>query len=88
MLEGLQDPLSRHFGHALRPFQEQAVRAVFEKQRALVVVATGSGKSICYQLPAVALAPRCALVVSPLIALMEDQVESLRAKGVSPWLLL
>ncbi|MGA0122362.1 MAG: RecQ family ATP-dependent DNA helicase [Gaiellales bacterium] len=69
------------FGHdAFRPGQEAAVEAALAGRDALVVMPTGSGKSLCYQLPALG-ALRLTIVVSPLLALMRDQVEALRALG-------
>ncbi len=77
------DLLKRHFGFdAFRPLQEEIVRHVVSGRDALVVMPTGSGKSLCYQLPALVL-PGLTLVVSPLIALMKDQVDALRANGVA-----
>ncbi|MEO6326488.1 MAG: DNA topoisomerase 3, partial [Thermoanaerobaculia bacterium] len=70
------------FGHdAFRPFQEAVCRAVTEGRDALLVMPTGAGKSLCYQLPGLARAGTT-LVISPLIALMEDQVAKLRALGL------
>ena len=66
--------------------QKDIVRAVLEKKDQLVIAATGGGKSLCFQLPAIILAeeviPKVALVFSPLIALMSDQVEQLHRKGI------
>jgi len=74
--------LQRHFGHAaFRPGQEEIVRAALAGQDLLAVMPTGSGKSIGYQLPALLLSGPT-LVVSPLIALMKDQVDELARKGV------
>jgi ATP-dependent DNA helicase RecQ len=74
--------LQRFFGHdAFRPGQEEIVRAALEGRDVLVVMPTGSGKSIGYQLPALLL-PGLTLVVSPLIALMKDQVDELNRKGI------
>ncbi|MEC9372601.1 MAG: RecQ family ATP-dependent DNA helicase, partial [Planctomycetota bacterium] len=68
---------------SLRPLQERIVRRVVAGGDALVVMPTGSGKSLCYQLPALAAdGPGVGLVFSPLIALMEDQVAALKAKGI------
>ena len=67
----------------LYPLQTEIVEHVMQRRHALVVMPTGSGKSLCYQLPALALpAPGLTLVFSPLIALMEDQVTALRAKQI------
>jgi ATP-dependent DNA helicase RecQ len=78
--------LSEVFGHtAFRSLQREAVEAFVAGRDALVVLATGAGKSLCFQLPAVILAREAkgpTLVVSPLVALMEDQVAALRARGV------
>jgi ATP-dependent DNA helicase RecQ len=71
----------RYWGFsALRPIQEQAIRAGLEQRDSLVVMPTGGGKSLCYQVPA-DLAQRMDVVVSPLISLMKDQVDGLRACG-------
>jgi len=67
---------------AFRPGQEEIVRAVLAGEDVLAVMPTGSGKSLCYQLPAVA-RPGLTVVVSPLIALMRDQVRALAAAGVA-----
>ena len=69
------------FGHdAFRPGQEAAVQAAIDGRDSLVVMPTGSGKSLCYQLPALG-SLRLTIVVSPLLALMRDQVEALRRRG-------
>jgi ATP-dependent DNA helicase RecQ len=74
--------LRRHFGHdAFREGQEAVVRAALEGRDLLAVMPTGSGKSIGYQLPALLL-EGTTLVVSPLIALMKDQVDELGRKGI------
>lgn len=76
------DLLRRVFGHpGFRGEQQQIVEHVTGGGDALVLMPTGGGKSLCYQLPAL-LREGCALVVSPLIALMQDQVEALRQLGV------
>jgi ATP-dependent DNA helicase RecQ len=64
-----------------RPGQERAVRSVLEGRDTLVVLPTGGGKSVCYQVPAMAL-PGLTVVVSPLISLMKDQVDALTARGI------
>jgi ATP-dependent DNA helicase RecQ len=74
--------LLQHFGHgSFRPGQEDIVRAALSGRDLLAVMPTGSGKSIGYQLPALLL-PGTTLVVSPLIALMKDQVDELTRKGI------
>ena len=78
----LKEALRRHFGFgAFRSGQERVVRAVLEGRDALVVMPTGSGKSLCFQLPAL-LMSGTTVVVSPLIALMKDQVDALSAKRI------
>src|ERR1700736_1920104 len=80
--ESLKAIIQRHWGFpTLRPLQEQAMCAVLEGRDSLVVLPTGGGKSLCYQAPAV-LQGGTTVVVSPLIALMKDQVDGLRACGV------
>lgn len=74
--------LRRYWGYdTLRPAQEQAIRAVLKGRDTLTLMPTGGGKSVCYQIPALML-PGVTLVISPLIALMEDQVKALRDKGI------
>ena len=74
--------LRERFGHDdFQPGQWEPIRAVLEKRDALVVMPTGSGKSLVYQLPALLL-PGLTVVVSPLIALMKDQQDKLRATGI------
>jgi ATP-dependent DNA helicase RecQ len=74
--------LLRHWGyHEFRPRQEAIVRAILDGRDAAVVMPTGGGKSLCYQLPAVAMGRTC-VVISPLIALMQDQAQGLRQMGI------
>ncbi|WP_374442856.1 RecQ family ATP-dependent DNA helicase [Pseudomonas panipatensis] len=76
------DSLERTFGfRAFRPGQEATVSAVLSGRSAAAIFPTGSGKSLCYQLPAVLL-PHLTLVVSPLLALMQDQLAFLAARGI------
>jgi len=86
--EAVQDLVHRLWGHAaLRPLQREAIEADLGGRDSLVVMATGGGKSLCYQAPAILRAEqgdaRLTLVVSPLVSLMDDQVASLRAMGVA-----
>ena len=74
--------LQKHWGYdAFRPFQAEAVAAAVTQRDALVILPTGGGKSLCYQVPA-ATTGKITLVVSPLIALMDDQVAGANAAGV------
>src|SRR5947208_16132954 len=76
------DVLSERFGFdAFRPGQERVVDALLAGRSALAVFPTGAGKSLCYQLPALML-ERVTVVVSPLIALMKDQIDLLARQGV------
>jgi ATP-dependent DNA helicase RecQ len=73
------DALRRHWGYdALRPLQREAIEAGIRGRDSLVVMPTGGGKSLCYQIPPL-VTGRLDLVVSPLVALMKDQVDALRA---------
>ena len=77
----LADALKRHFGHdAFRPGQRQVIEAVLAGRDCIALMPTGAGKSLTFQLPA-RLLSRTVLVLSPLISLMKDQVDQLRALG-------
>lgn len=74
--------LSRVFGYEqFRPHQEEVVRGLLDKRDVFALMPTGGGKSLCYQLPAVMM-EGCVVVISPLIALMKDQVDAARANGM------
>jgi ATP-dependent DNA helicase RecQ len=78
----LQDVVARYWGYTtLRPLQHEAMDAVISGRDSIVVLPTGGGKSLCFQAPAL-VRPGLALVVSPLISLMKDQVDTLVGNGV------
>jgi ATP-dependent DNA helicase RecQ len=81
----LLDTLHRVWGFSdFRPLQREAMRAILESRDSVVVLPTGGGKSLCFQAPAIVEPHRgVALVVSPLISLMKDQVDGLRVDGVA-----
>jgi ATP-dependent DNA helicase RecQ len=82
-VEQLREVLSRVWGYeTFRPLQEEAMGAIMEGRDSIVVLPTGGGKSLCFQAPAL-VRPALALVVSPLISLMKDQVDTLAANGVA-----
>ncbi len=79
----MRDLLKKYFGYEqFRPLQQEIVEHCHARQDALVLMPTGGGKSLCYQLPALAF-PGITVVVSPLIALMKDQVDALKANGIA-----
>ena len=84
----LLTPLRRYWGYdAFRPLQERIVRSLLGGRDTCVIMPTGGGKSLCYQLPAAMLPRQTVIVVSPLIALMQDQVAALAQMGIPAALL-
>jgi ATP-dependent DNA helicase RecQ len=82
-MDVLHQTLQKYWGHSsFRPLQEDIIRSVIDGRDTLALLPTGGGKSVCFQLPAMIRGGLC-LVVSPLIALMKDQVENLVKMGVS-----
>ncbi len=83
MNDSLPGLLKTHFGYdTFRPLQREIMEAALAGRDTLAILPTGAGKSLCYQLPALA-RTGVTLVVSPLIALMKDQVDQLTASGIS-----
>ena len=77
-----QEILKTYWGHtSFRPLQEDIINCIIEGRDALAILPTGGGKSVCFQIPAM-LKEGCCLVISPLIALMEDQVQNLKDKDI------
>ncbi|XP_019439561.1 PREDICTED: uncharacterized protein LOC109345181 [Lupinus angustifolius] len=81
-MESMSSVLKKYFGFAdYRPYQKDVIQKIIEKKDCLVVMATGSGKSLCYQVPPLVV-KKTGIVVSPLISLMQDQVMALKQRGV------
>ena len=83
MIQTIQDTLQQYWGYSgFRPLQQKAMESLASGRDTLLVLPTGGGKSLCYQAPAVS-APGLAIVISPLISLMKDQVDSLTECGIA-----
>ena len=83
-----REVLQKYFGYnTFRPAQENIIQAIQDGRKVLAIMPTGAGKSICFQVPAL-LFPYGTIVISPLISLMKDQVETLVAQGILRLLLI
>ena len=81
-MQSIHEILQKYWGYAsFRPLQEEIIQSVLDGKDTLALLPTGGGKSICFQVPALVLDGIC-LVVSPLIALMKDQVENLVKRDI------
>ena len=82
-MQPIHSILKEYWGYVeFRPLQEEIINTVLNRKDCLALLPTGGGKSICFQVPAIAMGGLC-LVITPLIALMKDQVENLRRKGIT-----
>ena len=82
-MDALREVLARYWGYdTFRPLQQDAMQAILDGRDSVVVLPTGGGKSLCFQAPAL-LRPGLALIVSPLISLMKDQVDTLVENGIA-----
>lgn len=81
-MDGIEDLLKKYWGYTnFLPYQKEVIESILKSQDTIAIMATGGGKSLCYQLPALYL-DGLTLVISPLISLMKDQVDDLNARGI------
>src|SRR5438309_9713173 len=82
-IQNVREALTRYWGYeSFRPLQERIVGSLLAGRDSCVVMPTGGGKSLCYQLPAAMMERKTVVVVSPLIALMRDQIAQLAEMGI------
>ena len=83
MMDVIQNAMTRYWGYdTFLPLQKEAMECILQRRDSVVVLPTGGGKSLCFQAPA-AILPGLAVVISPLISLMKDQVDALTECGVA-----
>lgn len=83
MISTPHEALQHYFGYTeFRPFQLETIKAILQGQDVVTVLPTGGGKSVCYQIPALLVPQKLAVIISPLLALIEDQVRQLKALGL------
>lgn len=81
-MESIEDLLKKYWGYTtFLPYQKEVIESILKSQDTIAIMATGGGKSLCYQIPALYF-EGLTLVISPLISLMKDQVDDLNARGI------
>lgn len=83
MISSSREALEHYFGYSeFRPYQLETIETILQGQDVVTVLPTGGGKSVCYQIPALLVPQKIAVIISPLLALIEDQVKQLKALGL------